>query len=108
MDTRIIKNSLERRQLETEAVSPLFVCDGSDLNIACNPKDTDTYFQSLPADKGFDQFYMNMLYDLCGKRYTDVVIQPVRKEKERYYLIRAKDGGEGSMTGNFMLYISGW
>ncbi len=60
----------------------LLACDGSDLNIARNPKDTDTYFQSLPTDKGFNQLHLNALYDLCEKRYADVVIQPARKENE--------------------------
>ena len=56
--------------------------DGSDLNIARNPKDADTYFQSLPTDKGFNQLHLNALYDLCEKRYTDAVIQPARKKNE--------------------------
>ena len=30
----------------------LLACDGTDLNIFRNPKDTDTYFQSQPTDKG--------------------------------------------------------
>lgn len=119
----------------------LLACDGSDLNIARNPKDADTYFQSLPTDKGFHQLHLNALYDLCEKRYTGAVIQPARKkneslamtqmidrctaqektifiadrgyeaynifahiqEKGMYYLIRAKDGGSGSMAGSFKL-----
>mgnify|MGYP003186835413 CR=1 FL=1 len=58
----------------------LLACDGSDLNIPRNPKDADTYFQSLPTDKGFNQIHLNALYDLREKRYTDVVIQPARKK----------------------------
>lgn len=60
----------------------LLACDGSDLNIARNPEDIDTYFQSMPTDKGFNQIHLNALYDLCEKRYTDVVIQPARKKNE--------------------------
>ena len=60
----------------------LLACDGSDLNIPRNPKDADTYFQSLPTDKGFNQIHLNALYDLREKRYTDVVIQPARKKNE--------------------------
>lgn len=69
----------------------LLACDGSDLNIARNPKDTDTYFQSLPTDKGFNQLHLNALYDLCEKRYTDVVIQPARKENESLAMIQMID-----------------
>lgn len=60
----------------------LLACDGSDLNIARNPNDADTYFQSFPTDKGFNQLHLNALYDLCEKRYTDVVIQPAREKNE--------------------------
>lgn len=69
----------------------LLACDGSDLNIARNPKDADTYFQSLPTDKGFNQLHLNALYDLCEKRYTDVVIQPARKENESLAMIQMID-----------------
>lgn len=31
----------------------LLACDGSDLNIALNPQDTDSYLQALPSDKEF-------------------------------------------------------
>ncbi|MEI1254899.1 IS4 family transposase [Blautia sp. JLR.GB0024] len=60
----------------------LLACDGSDLNIARNPKDTDTYFQSQAMDRGYNQIHLNALYDLCEKRYTNVLIQPARKENE--------------------------
>lgn len=60
----------------------LFACDGSDLNIARNPEDPDTYFQSTPNDKGFNQLHLNALYDLYSRRYVDAIIQPARKENE--------------------------
>lgn len=69
----------------------LLACDGSDLNIARNPTDTDTYFQSLPTDRGFNQFHLNALYDLCEKRYTDVMIQPARKENESLAMVQMID-----------------
>jgi len=119
----------------------LLACDGSDLNIAHNPKDAETYFQNQPTDKGFNQVHLNALYDVCNKRYVDAVIQPARKENESsaminmidnysgeeksifiadrgyetynifahvqekgmYYLVRVKDGGNGSMVGSFNL-----
>lgn len=60
----------------------LLACDGSDINIARNPDDKDTYFQSTPDDKGFNQLHLNALYDVLERRYTDVLIQPARKENE--------------------------
>lgn len=69
----------------------LLACDGSDLNIARNPRDTDTYFQSTPADKGYNQLHLNALYDLCNKRYTDSVIQAGRKENESLAMVQMMD-----------------
>lgn len=60
----------------------LLACDGSDLNIARNPDDPDTYFHSTPTEKGFNQLHLNALFDLCEKRYVDAVIQPSRKQNE--------------------------
>lgn len=69
----------------------LLACDGSDLNIARNPKDADTHFQSLPTDKGFNQLHLNALYDLCERRYTDAVIQPARKKNESLAMTQMVD-----------------
>lgn len=60
----------------------LFAVDGSDLNICHNPNDVDTYFQSIPSSKGFNQLHLNAMYDLCNKLYVDVCVQPGRKENE--------------------------
>lgn len=60
----------------------LFAVDGSDLNIAHNPDDVDTYFQSTTESKGFNQLHLNAMYDLCNKMYVDAYLQPGRKENE--------------------------
>ena len=60
----------------------LLACDGTDLNIARNPTDLENYFQSNPSEKGFNQLHLNVLYDLCSRRYIDAVIQPGRKNNE--------------------------
>lgn len=80
----------------------LLACDGSDLNIARNQKDTDTYFQSLPTDKGFNQLHLNALYDLCEKRYTDAVIQPARKENESLAMVQMIDRYHGQKKTIFI------
>lgn len=69
----------------------LLACDGSDLNIARNPHDEDTYFQSLPDDKGFNQLHLNTLFDLCEKRYADVLVQPARRENESLAMTKMVD-----------------
>ena len=60
----------------------LLACDGSDLNIAHNPQDETTYFQSTQDSKGFNQMHLNALYDLLSRTYTDAIIQPARQKNE--------------------------
>lgn len=59
----------------------ILACDGSDINIAHNPKDEETYFTHGDA-KGFNQLHLNAMYDLLDKIYTDIIIQPARNENE--------------------------
>ena len=73
----------------------LLACDGSDLNIARNPEDKDTYFQSSPTDRGYNQLHLNALFDLCSKRYVDAVIQPSRKENESSAMTQMVDRYRG-------------
>lgn len=60
----------------------LIACDGSSLDIAHNPADKTTYFQSSPDMKGFNQLHLNALYDLCQRTYVDAEIQPGRQKNE--------------------------
>ena len=70
------------QDLKTYEGYRLLAADGSDLNICHNPNDVDTYFQSIPNTKGFNQLHLNAMYDLCNKLYVDVCIQPARRENE--------------------------
>lgn len=56
----------------------LLAIDGSDLHIATNPADTDTYFQNQPNTKGYNLLHLNAAYDLCNNLYVDALIQPKR------------------------------
>ena len=60
----------------------LIACDGSDLNIFCDPKNEETYFQNAVGQKPFSMLHLNALYDLCNRRYIDVIIQPGKKKNE--------------------------
>ena len=60
----------------------LLAVDGSDLGIAHNPNDLDTYFQSLPEIRGFNLLHLNAIYDLRNHLYVDAVVQPGRKVNE--------------------------
>ncbi|QYR19656.1 transposase [Paenibacillus sp. sptzw28] len=56
----------------------LLAVDGSDLLIATDPADTDTYFQNQPDTKGFNLLHLNAAYDLCNRLYVDAIVQPRR------------------------------
>ena len=80
----------------------LLACDGSDLNIARNPNDAGTYFQSQPTDRGFHQIHLNALFDLCEKRYIDLVIQPARLENESLAMTQMIDRYKGEKKTIFI------
>ncbi|MGM1050712.1 MAG: IS4 family transposase [Bacillota bacterium] len=56
----------------------LLAVDGSDLHIATDSVDTDTYFQSQPNTKGYNLLHLNAAYDLCNRLYVDAIVQPRR------------------------------
>ena len=61
----------------------LLAADGSSFTFTRNPKDVDSYF--APDGKttnGYNQIHIIPLFDLLSKRYTDCVIQPIRKKNE--------------------------
>jgi len=72
----------------------LLAVDGSDLNIFHNPENTDSYFQSKPERKGFNQVHINAMYDVCNRLYVDSIIQPGRKENEYRALTDMVDRSE--------------
>ena len=61
----------------------LLAADGSSFTYTRNPLDPDSYF--APDGKttnGYNQVHVIPLFDLLSKRYTDCVIQPIRKKNE--------------------------
>jgi len=56
----------------------LLAIDGSDLHIATDPADSDTYFQNGPNTKGYNLLHLNAAYDLCNRLYVDAIVQPRR------------------------------
>lgn len=49
--------------------------DGSDLHNPTNPKDTDSYLKKINEQRPYNLLHLNALYDVCGKIYTDTIIQ---------------------------------
>jgi len=48
----------------------LLAADGSDLHIATNPNDNNTYFKTSDAAKGYNLLHLNALYDCIRQIIT--------------------------------------
>ncbi len=64
----------------------LFAVDGSDLNVPRDPS-AETFIASPDNPKGYNQYHVNVLFDLCNKVYADCVLQPRPQFDEREALI---------------------
>jgi len=53
----------------------LLAGDGSSLNIARNPHDSETFYGMNRGAQGYNLLHLNALYDLCSKVYVDAFIQ---------------------------------
>lgn len=53
----------------------LIACDGSNISIASNPKDTETRVRSNQFDTNVNRLHLNALYDLMNRSYLDVEVQ---------------------------------
>ena len=60
----------------------LLAVDGSDLQIATNPNDPDSYYPGVNGQKDYNLLHINAMYDLLQHTYTDTVIQKSRNSDE--------------------------
>ena len=60
----------------------LLAVDGSDLKIAANPGDPDSYYPCENGQKDYNLLHINAMYDLLQHTYMDAVIQKSRKTDE--------------------------
>lgn len=61
----------------------LLAADGSSFTFTRNPSDPDSYFApDGKTTRGYNQIHLIALFDLLSKRYTDSVVQPIRKKNE--------------------------
>jgi hypothetical protein len=61
----------------------LLASDGSSFTFTRNPLDQDSYF--APDGKttnGYNQIHVVPIFDILSKRYTDCVVQPIRRKNE--------------------------
>lgn len=60
----------------------LFAVDGSDLQIAANPQDSDSFYPGSNGQKPYSLLHINAMYDLLQHIYVDAIIQKSRKTDE--------------------------
>ena len=60
----------------------LLAVDGSDLQIAANPNDPESYYPGVNGQKAYNLLHINAMYDLLQHTYTDAVIQKSRNSDE--------------------------
>ncbi len=61
----------------------LLAADGSDLAIAPDPTDFDSYYPGANGQRHYSLLHLNALYDLQQKTYVDALVQKRRKANEQ-------------------------
>ena len=60
----------------------LLAVDGSDLQIAANPKDPDSYYPGVNGQRAYNLLHINAMYDLHQHIYVDALVQKSRRADE--------------------------
>ncbi len=60
----------------------LLAVDGSDLRIAANPNDPDSFFPGVNGQKAYNLLHINAMYDLLQHIYVDAILQKSRCSDE--------------------------
>ena len=69
----------------------LLAIDGSDLQIASNPDDPDSFYSDAHDGKPCNLLHINAMYDLCQHLYLDAVVQKYRHKDESLALTTMVD-----------------
>lgn len=80
----------------------ILACDGSDINLPRNKKDTENYMAYASGNGGYYQIHLNALYDIMENRFTDILVQPRPQIDERAALCTMV---QRNKTGHKTIYI---
>lgn len=80
----------------------LIACDGSDLTIYNNSNDPTTYYQTSANRAGYNMMHLDACYDLCNRRYTDLIISPGQSFNEPGAMTTMMDRYTGSRDTIFI------
>lgn len=69
----------------------LMAVDGSDLQIAANPDDPDSFYPGTNGQKSYNLLHINAMYDLVQCIYMDAILQKSRNANESAALTNMVD-----------------
>lgn len=69
----------------------LLAVDGSDLRIAANPNDPDSFYPGKDGHKSYNLLHINAMYDLLQHIYVDAIPQKSRRADESGALTKMVD-----------------
>lgn len=77
----------------------LVACDGSAADIYRYPGDADTFYEpNGKSTEGYNQIHINFFFSILDRRFTDVIVQPGRKQNEYSAFCQAVDAaGSGGV-----------
>ena len=61
---------------------PILAVDGSDIQIATDPNDSDSYFPGTNGQKDYNLLHLNALYEVNHQVYVDSIIQKAKNKNE--------------------------
>lgn len=84
---KIFKMFLRNTNIKTSNEMQILAIDGSDVQIATEPDDIDTYYPGKGDRKAFNLLHLNALYDLEKNIYVDIEVQKGRKRNAHKALV---------------------
>lgn len=87
----IFKGFSNKLMIESGNQMSILAVDGSDVQIATNPKDTESYFPGVNGQHPYNLLHLNALYDLQQNIYLDSVIQKKHNHNEHLALVSMVD-----------------
>lgn len=79
----------------------LLAADGSELNIATNPDEPETYFRTSEDKQGYNLLHLSAMYDLCSRLYVDATVKTPRGSNDNRTLCDMVDRSE--IEGNVIV-----
>ena len=70
---------------------PILAIDGSKIQIATNPEDTDSFFTGSNGQRPYNLLHLNALYNIQHHLYDDVILQKAKQANEHRALTEMVD-----------------